>query len=187
MAMLANAQSVVASEKSPEAFRTISEVALELDMPQHVLRFWESRFAQVRPIKRAGGRRYYRPEDVDLLRGIRTLLYREGFTIKGAQKVMRDKGQRYVAELGRQAFAEKVAPVQTPVETYKEPRYARAALAIVERAHAVEPAVEEAFEEDSPEEMTASSLASEERVKLEILLAELLQLKARLREARPQI
>jgi DNA-binding transcriptional MerR regulator len=77
-------------EKSPEAFRTISEVAIELDVPQHVLRFWESRFAQVRPVKRAGGRRYYRPEDVDLLRGIRTLLYREGFTIKGAQKVMRD-------------------------------------------------------------------------------------------------
>ena len=77
MAMPASA---AISEKSPEAFRTISEVAIELDMPQHVLRFWESRFTQVRPIKRAGGRRYYRPEDVDLLRGIRTLLYREGFT-----------------------------------------------------------------------------------------------------------
>src|SRR6516162_391659 len=88
-------------EKSPEAFRTISEVATELDMPQHVLRFWESRFSQVRPIKRAGGRRYYRPEYVDLLRGIRALLYREGFTIKGAQKVLRDKGPRHVMELGR--------------------------------------------------------------------------------------
>src|SRR5882724_12096701 len=88
-------------EKSPEAFRTISEVATELDMPQHVLRFWESRFAQVRPIKRAGGRRYYRPEDVDLLKGIRALLYREGFTIKGVQKVLRERGLRYVAELGR--------------------------------------------------------------------------------------
>src|ERR1700759_940184 len=95
--------STPAREKSPEAFRTISEVALELDMPQHVLRFWESRFTQVRPIKRAGGRRYYCPEDVDLLRGIRTLLYREGFTIKGAQKVLRDRGLRYVAELGRMA------------------------------------------------------------------------------------
>src|SRR6202012_4503965 len=107
MAMLASA---TAREKSPEAFRTISEVAVELDIPQHVLRFWESRFAQVRPIKRAGGRRYYRPEDVDLLRGIRTLLYREGFTIKGAQKVMRDKGQRYVAELGRAAYAGAAPP-----------------------------------------------------------------------------
>src|SRR5207342_3854789 len=96
MAMLAAVR-----EKSPEAFRTISEVAAELDMPQHVLRFWESRFAQVRPIKRAGGRRYYRPEDIDLLRGIRALLYREGFTIKGAQKVLRDKGLRHVVEIGR--------------------------------------------------------------------------------------
>src|SRR5580698_1353979 len=98
MAMLASAS---AREKSPEAFRTISEVAVYLDVPQHVLRFWESRFSQIRPIKRAGGRRYYRPEDIDLLRGIRALLYREGFTIKGAQKVLKDKGLRYVADLGR--------------------------------------------------------------------------------------
>src|ERR1700751_1026769 len=87
--------------KSAEAFRTISEVALELDVPQHVLRFWESRFTQIRPVKRAGGRRYYRPEDVDLLKGIRALLYNDGFTIKGVQKILRDKGLRYVAELGR--------------------------------------------------------------------------------------
>src|ERR1700761_9413343 len=107
MAMLASA---VTREKSPEAFRTISEVAVELDIPQHVLRFWESRFTQVRPIKRAGGRRYYRPEDIDLLKGIRALLYREGYTIKGAQKVMRDKGLRHVAELGRAAFAASAPP-----------------------------------------------------------------------------
>ena len=69
--------------KSAEAFRTISEVAVELDVPQHVLRFWESRFAQIRPVKRAGGRRYYRPEDVDLLKGIRALLYSDGLTIRG--------------------------------------------------------------------------------------------------------
>jgi DNA-binding transcriptional MerR regulator len=87
--------------KSPEAFRTISEVADDLDVPQHVLRFWESRFSQIKPVKRAGARRYYRPEDVDLIRGIRALLYTEGFTIKGAQKILRDKGVRYVAELGR--------------------------------------------------------------------------------------
>ncbi len=86
--LVATAQLAVRS-KSPEAFRTISEVASDLDLPQHVLRFWESRFAQVRPIKRAGGRRYYRPEDVDLLRGIRTLLYSEGYTIKGVQKLLR--------------------------------------------------------------------------------------------------
>src|SRR5947199_7074775 len=88
--------------KSAEAFRTISEVAIELDVPQHVLRFWESRFAQIRPVKRAGGRRYYRPDDVDLLRGIRALLYSDGYTIKGVQKILREQGVRYVVELGRQ-------------------------------------------------------------------------------------
>jgi DNA-binding transcriptional MerR regulator len=87
--------------KSAEAFRTISEVAFDLDVPQHVLRFWETRFTQVKPVKRAGGRRYYRPEDVDLLRGIRSLLYAEGFTIKGVQKVLRERGLRHVAEIGR--------------------------------------------------------------------------------------
>lgn len=76
--------------KSASAFRTISEVARELDVPQHVLRFWESKFAQVRPLKRGGGRRYYRPEDVALLRNIRTLLYRDGYTIKGVQKLLRE-------------------------------------------------------------------------------------------------
>jgi DNA-binding transcriptional MerR regulator len=75
--------------KSATAFRTISEVASELDVAQHVLRFWESKFPQVRPMKRGGGRRYYRPEDVDLLRQIRSLLYEEGYTIKGAQKLLR--------------------------------------------------------------------------------------------------
>jgi DNA-binding transcriptional MerR regulator len=78
--------------KSASAFRTISEVAGDLDVAQHVLRFWESKFPQVRPLKRGGGRRYYRPEDVDLLRQIRSLLYEEGYTIKGAQKLL--KGQR---------------------------------------------------------------------------------------------
>lgn len=76
--------------KSPSAFRTISEVARELDVPQHVLRFWESKFSQVKPLKRGGGRRYYRPEDVELLRNIRTLLYRDGYTIKGVQKLLRE-------------------------------------------------------------------------------------------------
>jgi DNA-binding transcriptional MerR regulator len=77
-------------EKSSSAFRTISEVAQDLDVPQHVLRFWETRFTQIRPLKRGGGRRYYRPEDVALLRLIRELLYNEGYTIKGVQKLMRE-------------------------------------------------------------------------------------------------
>ncbi len=142
--------------KSPEAFRTISEVASELDVPQHVLRFWESRFSQVKPTKRAGGRRYYRPEDVDLLRGIRTLLYSEGYTIKGVQKVLRDKGVRYVAEVGRDS-------VQDAVPAARARR--------IEANHEVVP-----FERPAP-------LGEEEREKLEMLLAELLQLKARLRAA----
>jgi DNA-binding transcriptional MerR regulator len=80
--------------KSDAAFRTISEVAEDLDVPQHVLRFWESKFSQIRPLKRGGGRRYYRPEDVLLLRRIRDLLYRDGYTIKGVQKLLRDSPAR---------------------------------------------------------------------------------------------
>lgn len=84
--------------KSPEAFRTISEVASELDVPQHVLRFWETKFSQIKPLKRGGGRRYYRPEDIDLLRRIRSLLYQDGYTIKGVQKVLRENGAKAVVD-----------------------------------------------------------------------------------------
>ena len=84
--------------KSAAAFRTISEVAEDLDVPQHVLRFWETKFSQVRPLKRGGGRRYYRPEDVDLLRHIRDLLYSDGYTIKGVQRLLRESGGRAVVE-----------------------------------------------------------------------------------------
>jgi len=83
-------------DKAPDAFRTISEVAEELDLPQHVLRFWETRFSQIRPMKRGGGRRYYRPDDVDLLRGIRHLLYGEGYTIRGVQRILKDHGIKFV-------------------------------------------------------------------------------------------
>lgn len=91
----------MSTQKSPDAFRTISEVAVELDVPQHVLRFWESKFNQIRPLKRGGGRRYYRPEDVDLLRGVRALLYNDGYTIKGVQKVFREQGVKFVSETGK--------------------------------------------------------------------------------------
>jgi DNA-binding transcriptional MerR regulator len=155
--------------KSPEAFRTISEVASELDVPQHVLRFWEGRFAQIKPVKRAGGRRYYRPEDVDLLRGIRALLYREGFTIKGAQKILKEKGLRHVADIGRGEAT--VAPPNQP-----PPR--STILTLIERA------AEAIAEPAPPSSAAAIGLAEEERVRLEILLAELLQLKARLRGIR---
>lgn len=87
-------------EKSPDAFRTISEVSQLLELPAHVLRFWETRFSQIKPVKRGGGRRYYRPSDVDLIRGIRELLHNDGLTIKGAQKVLREKGVRHVVQIG---------------------------------------------------------------------------------------
>jgi DNA-binding transcriptional MerR regulator len=83
--------------KAPDAFRSISEVADELDLPQHVLRFWESRFRDIKPMKRGGGRRYYRPDDVNLLRGIRHLLYGEGYTIRGVQRILREQGGKFVA------------------------------------------------------------------------------------------
>jgi DNA-binding transcriptional MerR regulator len=90
-----------ALNKAPDAFRTISEVADELDLPQHVLRFWESRFPHIRPMKRGGGRRYYRPEDIDLLRGIRHLLYGDGYTIRGVQRILREQGVRTVQSVGQ--------------------------------------------------------------------------------------
>ena len=82
--------------KSPEAFRTISEVSKDLSLPQHVLRFWETKFIQIKPIKRGGGRRYYRPEDIRLLRGIKSLLYNDGYTIRGVQKVIKEGGTKKI-------------------------------------------------------------------------------------------
>ena len=117
--------------KSAEAFRTISEAADELDVPQHVLRFWESRFVQIKPVKRAGGRRFYRPEDIDLLKGIRALLYSDGLTIKGVQKVLKERGLRHVAQIGRgdqpaapqPVVVEKIVYVEKPAEApVKKPR-----------------------------------------------------------------
>ena len=92
-------------DKAPDAFRTISEVADEIDVPQHVLRFWESRFTQIKPMKRGGGRRYYRPDDVDLLRGVRHLLYGEGYTIRGVQRILRDEGSAFVQNVWRPGAA----------------------------------------------------------------------------------
>lgn len=89
------------TSKGPDAFRTISEVADDLDLPQHVLRFWETRFSQIKPMKRGGGRRYYRPQDIELLRGIRVLLYGEGYTIKGVQRLLKERGVKTVMAVGR--------------------------------------------------------------------------------------
>ncbi|HVE02470.1 MAG TPA: MerR family transcriptional regulator [Rhizomicrobium sp.] len=162
--------------KSPEAFRTISEVSTELDVPQHVLRFWEGRFAQIKPVKRAGGRRYYRPEDIDLLRGIRALLYLEGFTIKGAQKILRDRGLRYVSELGR-GEGDSERPTSRKLSEFiavpEEPQFARAALSVL--------GAPDESGTDAPAEI---ELAAQEREKLSGLLEELLQLRVRLRDTR---
>ena len=125
-------------EKSADAFRTISEVAEDLDLPQHVLRFWETRFPQIRPLKRAGGRRYYRPADIILLRSIRQLLYDQGYTIKGVQRLLREQGARglRVGELSVTAIlgepdAEKLAAYEAVETSAEAPEPARASDAAV--------------------------------------------------------
>src|SRR5262245_47979153 len=155
----------LAVEKSPQAFRTISEVAVELDVPQHVLRFWETKFPHVKPLKRAGGRRYYRPEDLDLLRGIRSLLYKDGLTIKGAQKILREQGPRYVMELGRGAMSLVPSRRERDVEPVAD---------TVER-----PSNVHQFRRHSGDDVT-----DDERAHFTTLLDELLDLKSRLRAAR---
>jgi len=155
----------LAVDKSPEAFRTISEVAVDLDVPQHVLRFWETKFAHVKPLKRAGGRRYYRPEDLDLLRGIRSLLYKDGLTIKGAQKILREQGPRYVMELGRGAMSLVPSRREREIEPIADT--------------AERPSNVHQFRRHSGEDVTDN-----ERAHFTTLLDELLDLKSRLRAAR---
>src|SRR4051794_39698442 len=152
-------------EKSPDAFRTISEAADELDLPQHVLRFWETRFSTIKPLKRGGGRRYYRPEDVVLLKGIRHLLYDQGFTIKGVQRILKDQGARNVIAIGDGRAVD--APVEHPVD--RDDTDADAESLIEGRVgHSYEPA----------------SLDDEDREKLGKVLKELLDCKRLLERAR---
>ncbi len=106
--MLRNA--IDTAEKAPDAFRSISEVATSLAVPPHVLRFWETRFNQIRPMKRAGGRRLYRPEDVDLIKGIKSLLYEHRYTIRGVQAILTETGAQTVIAIGRGAKVEPPAP-----------------------------------------------------------------------------
>ena len=119
-------------DKSPDAFRTISEVAEQLDLPQHVLRFWETRFAQIKPLKRGGGRRYYRPQDVELIKGIRHMLYDQGYTIKGVQKLLRDNGVQFLIAIGSGDMA--------AVEAIAQRRQAEAEAEEAESRHAPAPA-----------------------------------------------
>ena len=123
-------------DKSPDAFRTISEVADHLDTPAHVLRFWESRFTQIKPVKRAGGRRYYRPSDVALLAGIKRLLHDEGLTIRGVQKILREQGVRHVAGLSDSPVAlDDLVATETEAEAAPEDVVEVTAALISEPSH----------------------------------------------------
>ena len=164
-------------------------------MPQHVLRFWESRFAQIKPVKRAGGRRFYRPEDVDLLRGIRSLLYIDGLTIRGVQKILKERGLRHVAGIGRGATPEALS---APECDCRENRFRGKACRRSRRPpakkrvphlRAVPSPMSLPFfdEEPAPAPVPAKGgpgLAAEERYKLKTLLGELEGLKRRLKTAR---
>ena len=108
-------------EKDPEAFRIISEVAEDLNVPQHVLRFWESRFPQIKPMKRGGGRRYYRPDDVDLLRGIRHLLYGEGYTIRGVQRILREQGVGFVQDVWQEGAPQPIPEAADAEDEGRQP------------------------------------------------------------------
>lgn len=184
-----------AVQKSPEAFGTISEVAVELEVPQHVLRFWETRFSHVKPLKRGGGRRYYRPDDVDLLRGIASLLYHDGLTIKGVQKILREQGVRYVMELGRGSLSLLQSPRAiagiAAVKAYPSDDYPN--------VHVLETKAEpKADAKSAPRAMPSdyaglesthgeSGLTDSERMHFEALLDELLALKERLSETRARL
>jgi DNA-binding transcriptional MerR regulator len=163
-------------EKSPDAFRTISEAAEELDLPQHVLRFWETRFSTIKPLKRGGGRRYYRPEDVLLLKGIRHLLYDQGFTIKGVQRILKEQGARYVIALSEGAPLEDLVALPAdqeasdehiePIADFEQPQHVR---------HAAP---------DVRPEPRERKLDGKDREKLEAVLRELLDCKRLLERAR---
>lgn len=173
-------------EKAPGAFRTISEVAEEIDVPQHVLRFWESRFTQIRPMKRGGGRRFYRPEDVDLLRGVRHLLYGEGYTIRGVQRILREQGPAFVQNVWR-AGAEPPPPqAQEDAEDFtpsagerSEPDFSQLSfVAAPPRRNAAEPAatVQRREPASAPVEQRSKGvgMSADDRRKLHTALDELL-------------
>jgi DNA-binding transcriptional MerR regulator len=176
-------------DKSPDAFRTISEVADDLDLPQHVLRFWETRFPQIKPMKRGGGRRYYRPEDVDLLKGIRHLLYDHGYTIKGVQKLLKTNGNKFVIAIGHGDLASVQALTGQQESDPGEPRVGMAEEdQLVGRAKA--PITRRFFNfgngEDEAGEVSLgkSSVGKEDRALLQEALYDLLECKRLLDQVR---
>jgi len=174
-------------DKAPDAFRTISEVADDLDVPQHVLRFWESRFSQIRPMKRAGGRRYYRADDVDLLRGIRQLLYGEGYTIRGVQRILKEHGVKFVQTVWQEGAAqpqrlpedEMEEAVDAAQEAAPSPRGLRGILPSLHSRETErrEPQLDEPrraeMNSDASDSSAARGLAEDERRRLEAVLHEL--------------
>ena len=191
--------------KSPDAFRTISEVADDLDLPQHVLRFWETRFSQIKPMKRGGGRRYYRPDDIDLLRGIRFLLYGEGYTIRGVQRILKEQGARFVIAAGRGEFeGEGLADTAAAAVAQREeqprrggrsepervePTFAGSARPPAQCEHPraaerpVEPEPAPQPRQRAPAETAATGLSPQDVKMLEATLAELLECKRLLDQA----
>ncbi|MCW2318297.1 DNA-binding transcriptional MerR regulator [Rhodoblastus acidophilus] len=158
-------------EKTTEAFRTIGEVADELDLPQHVLRFWETKFSQIRPVKRAGGRRYYRPEDIALVAAIRVLLYSEGYTIKGVQRILKEQGVRAV--MAASGGARGVAPIRPePEAPAPAPLPARMAPVVLSSAPAAPRSVVLALAAPAPTSVV-TCLSAQDRHRLEAILAEL--------------
>ena len=174
-------------EKSPDAFRTISEVADDLDLPQHVLRFWETRFPQIKPMKRGGGRRYYRPDDVELLKGIRHLLYDHGYTIKGVQKLLKANGNKFVIAIGNgdMEAVEALAAAASAVEQ-SSPRVAtQEEDQIVGKARPPANRRFFGFGAGAPEpEMSKSGVGKEDRALLQEALYDLLECKRLLDQVR---
>ena len=167
--------------KSPEAFRTISEVASELDLPQHVLRFWETRFAVIRPLKRNGGRRYYRPEDVALLRQIRDLLRDKGYTIKGVQKLLRQGGSARLAPAADEGAAS-LASAEAALEEYHAQSNVTPGNATPGGPIPADPTPPERTAEAAPEESRiAPELSPATQSELQSVLAELESLQALIR------
>lgn len=175
-------------DKSPDAFRTISEVAEDLDLPQHVLRFWETRFTQIKPLKRGGGRRYYRPQDVDLIRGIRFMLYDQGYTIKGVQKLLRENGPQFVIAIGRGDMAEidAITQMKAAEAAQNEPQPVPGAEDLVGQAKAkpTRRFFGLAKEGDGPVASDTGSLSRDNRALLQETLFDLLECKRLLDQVR---
>jgi DNA-binding transcriptional MerR regulator len=182
-----------AMEKSPDAFRTISEVADDLELPQHVLRFWETRFTQIKPMKRGGGRRYYRPQDVELIKGIRHMLYDQGYTIKGVQKLLRENGNQLLMAIGNGNLAAIEAIAQRKqAEAAQSDQHAGAARAPDEEMLVGEPRIKPSrrffgfgkAEEDGPVQADSGKLSRDNRALLQEALFDLLECKRLLDQVR---